>query len=52
MSQWKFIREVKKALRFLRVFSRQCFNDRMAALQRGDYTPDDILNHLVKMKCK
>lgn len=50
MSQWKFIREVKKALRFLRVFSRQCFNDRMAALQRGDYTPDDILNHLVKMK--
>lgn len=47
---WNFINDVRKALRFLRVFSKQCFEERKAAIERGDYTPDDILNHIVKMK--
>ena len=51
-SNWSFIKDVRKALRFLRVFSKQCFEERKAAIERGDYTPDDILNHIVKMKCK
>lgn len=50
ITQWRFIQDVRKALRFLRNFSKKCFMERMAAIQNGDYTPDDILNHLVKIK--
>ncbi|XP_071159718.1 cholesterol 24-hydroxylase-like isoform X3 [Mytilus edulis] len=49
-SKWKYLADVKKAMRTLRVLSKQSFDERKKQIERGDYTPDDILNFLVKMK--
>ena len=48
-SKRAFKQSVREAGALLRSAGRQQLENRRAALERGDYSPDDILAHLLKL---
>ncbi|KAJ8307248.1 hypothetical protein KUTeg_015332 [Tegillarca granosa] len=50
MEIWKYAREVRKVVQFLRNFGKKTIHEREEAVKRGDYIPDDILTLIMKYK--
>ncbi|XP_033734282.1 cholesterol 24-hydroxylase-like isoform X1 [Pecten maximus] len=49
---WKFCRDSREAITFIRESARQQIIDRKLARDRGDYIPRDLLEYLIELKEK
>lgn len=47
---WKYMLEVRKAIDLIRNFGSGILHERASAKSKGDYVPDDILTHFVKIR--
>ncbi|KAK3093835.1 hypothetical protein FSP39_020756, partial [Pinctada imbricata] len=49
---WKLIWDTRKACSFLRYFGNELLKKRTEKMKKGEYIPDDILTHIVRIKDK
>ncbi|OWF41183.1 Cholesterol 24-hydroxylase [Mizuhopecten yessoensis] len=50
--KWRFRRDVRDAIKYIRQSARQMMTDRNVAKRNGDYVPHDLLEYIMELKEK